>query len=360
MRLTRRRFLAAAGGALTAGAAAWPRPVLASPRGSVVDLHTHLFGVGDGNTGCAISPVQKRHWNYRMFLKLLDLEEGRMDEQYVERLLQHVRGSSVDKVVLQAWDGRVDEQGRLDLERTTSIYVPNDYMFRIVRRMPDRLVPCASINPRRRDALSELERCVAFGARIVKVHPPTMDVDPADPRLLPFFRSCANQRVIVMVHTGTEHSADIVGAEVCQPDRLVPALEAGCTVIAAHAGTGAFFDREDYYPQFTNLVRRYPNRWCDTAVLASMFRWRSLQRLLSDHEVMARVLHGSDYPFPSNAFVFWNRLAPWTTLRLATEGNLLERDYRLKLALGVPADVFTRGAALLADAAGSASRTGAS
>ena len=346
---TRRRFLIAAGGALAAGAAsAWARLSPPERQEAVVDFHTHLFGVGDGHTGCAISPVQKRRWNYRMLLKLLDLEEGRMDEGYAQRLLEHLRGSSIAKIVLQAWDGRVDEEGRLDLDRTTSLYVPNDYLFRIVRRMPDRLVPCVSINPRRRDALDELDRCVALGARVLKIHPPTMDVDPGDRRLMPFFRNCARYRMIVMVHTGTEHSAEIVGQEVCQPDRLVPALEAGCTVVASHAGMGAFFDREDYYPQFASLVRRYENLWCDTAILGSMFRWRCLPRMLRDEEVMARALHGSDYPFPSNALVFWNRLPPAMTLSLVTETNLLERDYRLKRALGVPPDVFTRGAALLA------------
>jgi hypothetical protein len=51
--------------------------------------------------------------------------------------------------------------------------------------------------------------------------------------------------------------------------------------------------------------------------------------------------------------VSWHRLPPTTTLRLATETNLIERDYRLKLALGIPAHVFTRGAKLLAAASGS-------
>jgi len=55
-----------------------------------------------------------------------------------------------------------------------------------------------------------------------------------------------------------------------------------------------------------------------------------------------------DFPFPSNALVFWNRLEPRTLLRLISERNLFERNYRLQRALGLPPAAFDRGAKLLA------------
>ena len=64
---------------------------------------------------------------------------------------------------------------------------------------------------------------------------------------------------------------------------LVTALEEGCTVVAAHAGMSAFFDDEDFFPQLLELVRRYPNLYCDTAILADKFRWRNLPLLLETH-----------------------------------------------------------------------------
>ena len=90
------------------------------------------------------------------------------------------------------------------------------------------------------------------------------------------------------------------------------------------------------------------------AVLASMFRWRNLPRLLENPDLLERAVHGSDFPFPSNAMVFWNRVAPANLAPLLRERNLFERDYRLKQALGFPPEVFERGAKLLA-AAGRAS-----
>ena len=78
-----------------------------------------------------------------------------------------------------------------------------------------------------------------------------------------------------------------------------------------------------------------------------MFRWRNLPRILTESTVRDRLVHASDFPFPSNALVFWNRLRPLELLRLASESNLLERDFRLKQALGLPQKVFERGAQLL-------------
>lgn len=82
--------------------------------------------------------------------------------------------------------------------------------------------------------------------------------------------------------------------------------------------------------------------------LASMLRWRNIPRLLTFPEILERLLHASDFPFPSNALVFWNRLSPGRLLALLSERNLVERDFRLKQALGLPAEVFERGARLLA------------
>ena len=154
-----------------------------------------------------------------------------------------------------------------------------------------------------------------------------------------------------MVHTGTERSSEVACPPCSDPSRLLPALEEGCTVIAAHAGMGNPFDKkEDYehfFPNLVDLVGRFPNLFCDTAVLASMLRWRSLPSILEESAVVERLVHASDWPFPSNAMVFWNRLRPNQMLNLCAETNLFERDYQLKRALGLPIEVFDRGARLL-------------
>ncbi len=350
MRLTRRQFFYCTLSALTGcaqGPAREQNITTREPAQPVIDFHVHLFGAGDGGTGCFVSPKQKRHITYSFFLRLLGLSEnGRLDEDYLQRIVAQLRNSSVSRAVLLAQDSRYDSAGKPDLENT-SFFVPNHYLFCVVARFPELFIPCVSINPARRDAVDELERCVEQGARILKIHPPIQNVDPGEQRFRLFYRRCSDRGVIVMVHTGTEHSAEIVGHEYSQPQRLVVALEEGCTVVAAHSGMSAFFDKEDFFPQLLPLIRRFPNLYCDTAVLADKFRWRNLPRIIAAPEVIQRTIYGSDTPFPSNALVFWNRLRPPTLLSLLSETNLFERDYRLKQALGLPAEVFERGAKLL-------------
>ena len=313
-----------------------------------IDFHVHLFGLGEGGTGCFLSPQQRRHPNFVFFKALLGLEEnGHSDGDYVGIVLRQLEGSSLDRVVLLAQDGRYDANGVLDRE-ATQFYVPNEWLLRVCARRPDRLIPCVSINPQRRDALDELEKCAAAGARVVKIHPPIQAVDPGERRFAPFYRRCAERRVLVLVHTGAEHAAAIVGTQHCSPARLATALEEGCVAIAAHSGMANFFDPEDFFADLLHMVRRYPRFYCETAVLGAAARFRALPRLLAEPEIVARLLHASDFPFPSNALTRELVLPPKTLLALLSEKNLLERDFRLKLALGVPPEAFTRAAELLA------------
>jgi predicted TIM-barrel fold metal-dependent hydrolase len=347
--LTRRSFLATTGAA--AVGALWGRTVKAAfePRRPLVDFHVHLFGVGDEGTGCFISERQRDHLNYRFFLRLLGIgENGHMDRDYVAEMVRQLEESTIDRALLLAQDGRYDRKGLLDRE-STNFYVPNEYLFQVVQRYPSLFASCASINPKRRDAIEELDRCAENGAQAIKIHPSTQDVDPGEQRFRPFYRRLTEHRLLLIVHTGMEHASEVVGHEFSRPSRLVSALEEGCTVVAAHAGMGAFFDPQDFFPELVTLVEHYPKLYCDSAVLASMFRWRNLPRILGEPTVLERLVHASDWPFPSNAMVFWNRLSPIRLLGLSSQSNLFERDFRLKAELGLPAAVFERGAELLGD-----------
>lgn len=355
MKIDRRSFLLRLGGGsamLALGALRQPRPTALPKDVPLVDFHAHLFGVGDSASGCVLHDCQRRHWTFGYLKRLLGIREpgpqggASIDEQLVQRLVEHARAASIDRVVLQAWDGRYTD-GELDLAKTTSLYVPNRYLFQVVRQHPDLFMACASINPRRADALEELESCAEQGARMVKIHPPTMDVDPSAPAFIPFYRLCRERNIILMVHTGTEHAADVVGFANCDPLKLIPALRVGCTVVAAHAGFGQFHDREDFYPSFERMVSQYPNLYGDTSILGSMMRWRNIPRLLKNPIARSRMIFGTDYPFASNALVFWNRLRPLTLLALCAERNLFERDLQLKRHLGLPASHFRLGAELL-------------
>jgi predicted TIM-barrel fold metal-dependent hydrolase len=272
---------------------------------------------------------------YLMMSSLLKARSGAasVDDAYVEVLLEEIRDSGFDRVALLAQDGVYDSSGMLD-EARTQVYVPNDYLFAVTSRCPGLIVPCPSINPDRRDALEHLDRCIERGARLLKIHPPIQGVDLARKKHERFFARCAERAVVVLVHTGHEHSAPVADIGLADPRKLVRALDAGCTVVACHSGTGWAGDAPDFLHRFLDLARRYPRLYGDTSVLGTTTRIRDAGRLLAEIDVLPRLLHGSDYPFASVPVSFAGRIGPGPALRIQGVRNLLRRDLELKMALG--------------------------
>ncbi len=302
-----------------------------------LDIHVHLFGVGEGGTGCRIAKPVRESSVFRYLMDLLRLQEpGKsIDERYEEVLTEHVQGSGLSKVAILGQDAVYDGNGRPDWART-SFYVPNDYVFAVVARHCQTMIACPSINPERADALQELARCHAKGARLLKIHPPTQGVNIADRKHTQFFRCCCELNMVVLVHTGHEHSAPVIDKHLAAPSRLELALDQGCTVVACHAGTGWIIDTPDQLPEFVSLLKRYPKLWGDTSVLGTTGRVRDFGRLLDDEELVhSRLLHGSDFPFPASPAAFVGRLGVETARELERETNLLKKDFALKEALGI-------------------------
>jgi predicted TIM-barrel fold metal-dependent hydrolase len=336
-KLNRRRVLA---GALAAPwlvrhglAAADSEPRAAAPR---LDIHVHLFGTGDASSGCRLAPAITKSPQFQILTRALRLEERAkmVDEGYVMALAEHLQQSGLQKGLILAQDAVYDQRGEPDWGRTP-FYVPNDYLFQVVARYPEWMLPCVSINPDRRDALTELERCVAKRARALKIHPPIQGVDLADRKHVRFFQRCAALNTVVLVHTGHEHSSPIIDAGLANPRKLELALDQGCTVVACHCGTGREGDCPDMLPDFLAMTRRYQNLWGDTSVLGGYRRSRDFLRLLADQAACERLLHGSDFPFPAIPLAFAAKIGTMEAFRLQALPNLIQQDFQLKEALGI-------------------------
>ncbi len=307
----------------------------ASGPGPSLDIHIHLFGAGDSGSGCRLSRTITEGDAFRaLSIKLgIGRRASTLDESYALALIEQLDQSNLHKGVILSQDAFYDPDGKPNWEMT-HFYVPNDYLFQTVALCSDKMIPCVSINPQRVDAIDELDRCAARGATLLKIHPPTQGVDPSDTKYTSFFRRCAELNVVVMVHTGHEHSAPIVDAGLANPSKLALALEQGCTVVACHCGTGWTTDTPDMLPDFLTMIRKYDNLWGDTSVLGSAGRATDVVRLLADTGAEQRLLHGSDFPFPVDPDAFTSVLGESEVASVQIVRNALDQDLALKEALG--------------------------
>jgi predicted TIM-barrel fold metal-dependent hydrolase len=274
---------------------------------------------------------------------------GDLDVLYAEQLLRFVRVSSLDAAVILAQDEPRRDDGSI-IEGAGSFYVPNSFVLRLAREHPE-FLPAVSIHPARRDALDELERCLAEGAVMLKCLPNCQNIDWNDRRYTGFLERMAESGLILLAHTGSERTLPVIAPRLADPRVLTRALEVGVTCIAAHSGTGTMLVDPDYFEVFAEMTRRFPRLYGDNSALAAAnFRLRpsALQRLL-EPELAARILHGSDVPVPVTGAVLWALgLLSWREWReTARLANPLERDAQIKRALGFGEDTFTRLAGLL-------------
>ncbi len=311
-------------------------PVAQGKRPGTLDIHVHLVGNGDAGSGCRLS----RKFSDRMIFKVLMRRirvwdrASTFDEGYVLSLAELLRDSSLEKAAVMGLDAVYDRSGKPDWQNT-HVYVPNDYVFQVASRYPDQMVPCVSVNPDRADAIDELERCAAKGARGLKLLAPSQGIDLADKRHARFFARCAELGVVLIVHTGHEHAIPVLDNRLGHPAKLELALDQGCTVVACHSATNLPWEWPKTLPVHLKMLRKYPNLWGDTAGLAWLVRSGDFRRLRGDGLAVERLVHGSDFPVPPHAWPFLPEIGLANLRRVSRIRNPLTKDLALKIALGV-------------------------
>lgn len=279
-----------------------------------------------------------------------DLHGPEFDRVYAERLLDYVRTSpSIDRALLLAHELPYRDDGT-PLPDQASFYVSNEHVLRLAQEHPEFLA-AVSIHPSRRDAMDELERCLAGGASALKCLPNVQGIDWNDRRHTRFLERMAEAGLPLLAHTGSERTMPVMDAKLASPRVLTRPLEIGVTCIAAHCGTGMMLLDPDYLDVFVEMTERFPRLYGDNSALAALnFRLRpSALRRLTGGLLAERILHGSDLPVPSSGLLAWaGGMLSWREHRATTRvANPLERDARLKRALGFDEATFTRAGSVL-------------
>lgn len=283
-----------------------------------VDFHVHAVGVGAGGTGLWVNPKMSKPTNFKEYIKynvymnasgIEDIDKA--DQQYMERLSSMVKNESrLGKHLLLAFDYHYKSDGTIDYEKST-FYVPNEYTFKMAKKYPDIFVPAISIHPYRKDAIEKLNYWGKRGAKYIKWLPNSQHIDPALPRMIPYYKTMAKYGMALVTHTG--HEKAVEGEEYQElgnPLRLRLALKHGAKVIMSHVaslGECSDFDNDSKqvfcFELFWRMMEtgKYKGQLFGE-ISATTLHTRlgtPILRILENPQYHSYFVNGSDYPLPA-------------------------------------------------------------
>lgn len=325
----------------------------------IIDMHAHVAGLGGGGSGCFVSEELRENWRFGTYLKSFGVTRKELKEKgdglMVERIAATLSESKlVSKAVLLAMDGVIAADGSLDLKRT-ELYVPDEFVAAAAVKYQNLLFG-ASVNPYRRDALERLDWAKKHGAVLVKWLPSIMDIDPADPKLVPYYNKLVELKLPLLTHAGQERSFSSSDDELCDPDKLRLPLSLGVTVIAAHIASTGKYHGEKSMERLARLMGEYPNLYSDISSLTQLNKLPYMKRALTRKEFSGRLLYGSDFPLINTPLVsplyYSFKLSPKRIAAILRTKNPWDRDVLLKRALGTPEEIFSLPRKLLLEKSG--------
>jgi predicted TIM-barrel fold metal-dependent hydrolase len=308
----------------------------------IIDCHVHIAACmpGHGHMSPRLLksiPFQFMQWKFRLRGASRETETA-----LEQKLVEAIQTSELDAVALLAFDAVHDCDGKLDLDNT-HLYVTNDYVIELAIRHP-KILFAASVHPYRKDAVTEIERCVAAGAVLMKWLPIVQNFNPADATCIPFYEALAHHKLPLLCHTGSEHALPNLAKSVADPALLRPALERGVSVIMAHCGTRVWPWEMDYVPTFVRFAKEFEHCYGDTAALNAMGRWYAYKTIMNDPLVRSKLVHGSDWPILP---VPPMRIGVGDVAAMMSEKNWLRRDVLIKRRLGFEPEYWERAAKVL-------------
>ena len=326
----------------------------------VIDIHVHFGAPEDPESGCYWS--EKFEKGVAFFAMRLVTKNfcGKITVKKIKKhLLRVINGSEmVDKTVLLALDRVYGRDGKPCREKT-HLHVPNSYLARLAEEN-ERVLFGASIHPYREDWENELLNCLENNAVLCKWIPSAQQIDPSDRRCLPFYRKLAEHGLPLLCHVGPEAAIppfDKPSQELNSPRFLRQALDAGVTVIAAHAALPLLpppFESDRFYRELVTLFREGDAHnlglYTDISAINLGPRNSYIDKLKTDIPA-DRLIFGSDYPIPILDISQRPHLSLWHWLKHFFQTicikNPLDKNYTLIKNMEFNDDIFYNASNIL-------------
>jgi uncharacterized protein len=187
-----------------------------------------------------------------------------------------------------------------DPDRVPAYRVPNDRVLRWAQESGGRLYPYCRLDPGD-GPVAEAERCLALGARGIKLHPRAQAFGFGDPVAESIWKVAREAKVPILIHAGRgmPRMDDLADLALRFPDVVL---------VLAHA---AIADQG----MFASRLRDHPNILYDTSTFSVFDQLELLARVPAE-----RIVFASDVPYgrPLGAL--------YTALRMAAYAGLGERE----------------------------------
>jgi uncharacterized protein len=200
-----------------------------------------------------------------------------------------------------------------DPERSPGYRVPNDRVLRWARESGGRLYPYCRLDPAE-DPVGEAERCLALGARGIKLHPRAQAFGFGNQAAESIWKVANEAKVPILVHAGR-------GMPRMDPLAELALRYPDVTVVLAHA---AIADQG----MFASRLADHPNVVYDTATFLVFDQLELFARVPAE-----RIVFASDVPYG------WPVGALHAALRIAAYAGLADRE-RTALVGGTMLDIL--------------------
>lgn len=291
------------------------------------DIHMHVVGL-DSVEGTYVNPRILAWWHLMDFTKssvylsgagVKSADKILANKEYMDRILRLVNAvPGHGNYHLLAFDKHYNPDGTVN-DAKTEFYTSNAYVMQQASLYPKLFIPVISVHPYRKDALQEVEKWAKQGVRWIKWLPNAQGINPADPRIDPYYQLMKQYHMILLTHVGEEQA---VKAEEDQrlgnPLLFRHALDMGVRVVMAHCaslGENEDLDHPGHkasnFDLFLRLMeeKRYNGYLYGEISATTQFNRlpTPMLTLLKRTDLHARLLNGSDYPLPALNIVIQTR-----------------------------------------------------